>query len=69
MLFAQRLIRRPKILLLDEPTSALDLRRQLVVVDILKAYAEERGAIVAVVLHDLTLAARYATKLLVLSDG
>lgn len=69
VLLAQRLIRRPEILLLDEPTSALDLRRQLLVLDILKDYAEESGAIVGVVLHDLSLAARYAENLLVLHGG
>lgn len=69
VLLAQRLIRKPAILLLDEPTSALDLRRQLLVLDILKAYAEEQDAVVAVVLHDLSLAARYGTEMLVLHEG
>ncbi|MEQ1403914.1 ABC transporter ATP-binding protein [Rhizobium sp. YS-1r] len=69
VLLAQRLIRRPEILLLDEPTSALDLRRQLLVLDILKTYAEENGAVVAVVLHDLSLAARYSSNLLILHEG
>ena len=69
VLLAQRLIRQPKILLLDEPTSALDLRRQLLVLDILRAYARGTHAVVVVVLHDLSLAARYCDHLLVVDRG
>lgn len=69
VLIAQRLIRKPEVLLLDEPTSALDLRRQLLVLDILKTYAEQSGALVAIVMHDLSLAARYAQHLLLMHDG
>lgn len=69
VLLAQRLIRRPPILLLDEPTSALDLRRQLVVLDILKAYAKTKNALIVIALHDLTLAARYCDQLLLLQEG
>lgn len=69
VLLAQRLIRKPAILLLDEPTSALDLRRQLLVLDILKAYAEEENAVVVIVLHDLSMAARYCGKMFILHQG
>lgn len=69
VLLAQRLIRKPKILLLDEPTSALDLRRQLLVLDILRSYARETNAVVAIVMHDLSLAARYGDRLLLLHEG
>lgn len=69
VLLAQRLVREPRLLLLDEPTSALDLRRQLTVLDILDRYARSTGALVIVVLHDLSLAARYARDLLLLAEG
>ena len=69
VLLAQQLARRPRLLILDEPTSALDLRRQLVVLDHLSAYAGETGAVVVLALHDLSLAARYAAHLLLLRDG
>lgn len=69
VLLAQRLVRQPKLLLLDEPTSALDLRRQLVVLEILSSYAREADALVIVALHDLSLAARYASMLLLMKDG
>ncbi len=69
VLLAQRLVREPHILLLDEPTSALDLRRQLLVLDLISGYARERDAVVVAVLHDLSLAARYASRLLLLHEG
>ena len=69
VLLAQRLVRAPRLLLLDEPTSALDLRRQLTVLGILDRYARTTGALVVIVLHDLSLAARYARDLLLLVDG
>jgi len=69
VLLAQRLVRRPRVLLLDEPTSALDLHRQLRILDRLTAFARETDAVVLVALHDLSLAARYAARLLLLKDG
>ncbi len=65
---AQALVRRPTLLLLDEPTSALDLRLQVVVMQLLRAYARE-GNIVAVVIHDLSLAARWADRVVLLDEG
>jgi iron complex transport system ATP-binding protein len=65
---AQAIIRDPPLLLLDEPTSALDLRRQLEVMSLLGELARE-GRTVIVVLHDLSLAARWADCLLVVNHG
>lgn len=69
VLLAQRLVRRPRLLLLDEPTSALDLGRQMQVLDRLSDYARQSGAVVVMALHDLSLAARYASSLLLMKDG
>ena len=65
---AMALAQQPRILLLDEPTSALDVAHQVEVLDVLCAEVD-RGTTVVVVLHDLTLAARYADELVVLCDG
>lgn len=65
---AQVLVRAPRLMLLDEPTSALDLRHQALVMAILRRLAGE-GRLVAVVLHDLALAARWADHIVVLSEG
>jgi iron complex transport system ATP-binding protein len=65
---AQAIARTPRLLFLDEPTSALDLARQLQVMQQVRALAEE-GAAVIMVLHDLSLAARWADQVIVLDRG
>lgn len=65
---AQAIARDPRVLLLDEPTSALDLRHQVVVMDFVRHFAAG-GRIVIVVLHDLSLAARWADQVVVLHHG
>jgi iron complex transport system ATP-binding protein len=65
---AQAVVRDPAILLLDEPTSALDLRHQAIVIDIVRQFAAA-GRIVIVVVHDLSLAARWADRVVVLGRG
>ena len=56
------------LLLLDEPTSALDLAQQLALLSIAKARAHA-GTCVIAVMHDLNLAARYATRVIALAGG
>lgn len=58
----------PGYLLLDEPTSALDLQHQWRLVDFLRHYARD-GRGVAVVLHDLALAAACADVVTVIDAG
>lgn len=67
VLLAQRLLRRPRLLLLDEPTSALDMHHQLEVLTRLKSLSQDMLVIVA--LHDLTLAGRFADHLVLLDAG
>ncbi len=66
--FARVLAQETPVLLLDEPTAALDIRHQEAVLQIARAAARE-GAAVAVVLHDLSLAAAYADRIVVLAGG
>ncbi len=65
---AQAVVRDPRVLLLDEPTSALDLRHQTHVMGLVRELASE-GRVIVVVLHDLNLAARWADRIVVLSNG
>jgi len=55
-------------LLLDEPTSALDLYHQLELMEQLRA-AVAGGKLVVLVTHDLNLARRAATRVLVMDRG
>ncbi|WP_417584002.1 ABC transporter ATP-binding protein [Nitrincola sp.] len=69
VLLAQRLSRRPRLLILDEPTSALDLHHQLEVLTHLKHYCQQHQALIITSLHDLNLAARFADYLVLLDKG
>jgi len=57
-LLARALAAEPSMLFADEPVSALDLAHQLQTMQLLREFAVEEKAAV-VVLHDLSLAARY----------
>lgn len=65
---AKALAQRSEYLLLDEPLSALDPRHQLDVISTLQTCAAD-GMGIAVVLHDLTLAARISDTLTVVAGG
>jgi iron complex transport system ATP-binding protein len=57
------------LLLLDEPTTYLDLAHQIDVLDLVQRLHAEAGRTVVMVLHDLTLAARYAERLVAMKNG
>ncbi|MDQ1124215.1 ABC transporter ATP-binding protein [Microbacterium trichothecenolyticum] len=56
------------VLLLDEPTTYLDIAHQLEVLDTVRRLHLE-GVTVVMVLHDLSLAARYADHIVAMRDG
>lgn len=56
-------------LLLDEPTTYLDLTHQLAVLRLIRRINTEHAGTVVMVLHDLSLAARYSDRLVVLHRG
>ncbi len=69
LLLAMALMGEPKLLVLDEPTSALD---PLIAAQVLRAvmrHAETCGVAVLIVTHDLSLAARYANRAVILNAG
>ncbi|WP_394688885.1 ABC transporter ATP-binding protein [Hoeflea sp.] len=66
---AQTLVARPRLVLMDEPTSALDLYRQYEVLEALRMYAEENGAVMVLALHDLNQVMRCCTTTIALSKG
>ena len=68
VLVARALAQEPDALVLDEPTSDLDVRHELELLEVVReAAAAGRAALLA--MHDLTLAARVADRLVLLRDG
>ena len=65
---ARALAGEPALLLADEPVADLDPSHALTVMDHLRRFAGQGGA-VAVVLHDLSLASRYCDRLVLLNAG
>ena len=66
---AMALAQQTDILLLDEPTTFLDVTHQVEVLDLITDLNRRDGITVAIVLHDLNLAARYADHLIAMKDG
>lgn len=62
MLLARALATQPEILLADEPVAALDLKHQLKTMQVLRDFAN-RNLACLVVLHDLSLAAKFCDRL------
>lgn len=68
VLLARALATNAPVLLVDEPIAALDPRHELVVLEVLKAHAKA-GALVVAIMHNLTLAARFADEIVLLDRG
>lgn len=66
--FARALAAQTPLLVVDEPTAALDASAQFQVMDLIEQYVG-RGGGALVVMHDLSLAAQYASHVLWLKDG
>lgn len=68
VLIARAVAQEPELVLLDEPTSALDLHHQVSALEEI-ATLHRAGATVISTMHDITLAAMYADRFALLSDG
>jgi iron complex transport system ATP-binding protein len=65
VMVARALVQEPRIILLDEPTNHLDIRHQLELLTLLRGL----GLTVIATLHDLTLAAQFADRVIMLHAG
>ena len=65
---ARALAAKAPLLIADEPTAALDPRHQFRILDLIGQYVAQGGGAL-VVLHDIQLAARYASRLIWMKDG
>lgn len=68
VLLARSLATEAPILLLDEPTTSLDIRHQLEILELLERFAEQGKTVVAA-LHDLNMARRACSQVLLLHHG
>jgi iron complex transport system ATP-binding protein len=69
VVLARALAQEASLLLLDEPTSALDIGHQLQVLALIDHLRVERHLTVLSAMHDLTLAAQFCDRLVLLADG
>lgn len=60
---------KPDVLVLDEPTAGLDPAAAIDTMDLFKKIHEENGTDLILVTHDMNLVARYASRVIVVSDG
>jgi iron complex transport system ATP-binding protein len=67
-MLARAIVGEPRILIVDEPITGLDPGHAMQCMQLLKDFARN-GTLVVAALHDLTLAARYASRVVVVVDG
>jgi iron complex transport system ATP-binding protein len=68
VLIARAIVQEPEIMLLDEPTSALDLHHQITTLNQVESL-KERGVTIVSTMHDITLSAMYAERIIVMMVG
>jgi iron complex transport system ATP-binding protein len=66
---ARALAQQASIVLLDEPTAALDIGHQQQALELLDTLRDESELTLVAAMHDLTLAAQYADRMVLLDDG
>ncbi|WP_309297290.1 ABC transporter ATP-binding protein [Lolliginicoccus levis] len=66
---ARALAQDAPLLLLDEPTTALDISHQQDVLELVDELRRQRGLTVVSTMHDLSIAAQYADRMVLLAGG
>ena len=69
VLLARALIQDTPVLLLDEPDSALDFNNKHLLLETVRALCGRRDRTVLMTMHDVNLAMRYCTRLVLLREG
>ena len=69
VVIAGAIAQEPELMILDEPTSALDIKYQIQILNILKTLNENKKTTVVLAMHDLHLASKYCTRLILLDEG
>jgi len=66
---ARALAQEPRLLVLDEPTASLDLRHEMELFELVRALVDTHGLAALMITHHVNLAARFADRVLLLSEG
>ena len=66
---AQLFAQNPGLLMLDEPSSHLDLAYQKQILELIRAWLSQPGRAVISVVHDLSVARRFGTRVVLLDHG
>ena len=69
VMLAMALAQEPEILLLDEPTSHLDIGHSTQLMKILSELNRERRLTILLISHDINIAARYASRIILMKSG
>jgi iron complex transport system ATP-binding protein len=69
VIVARALTQQAPVLLMDEPTVHLDIGHQISLLDLVNELARQQSLSVIAVIHDLTLAAQYCDRLVLLHNG
>ena len=64
---ARGLVQEKETMILDEPTANLDVRHQVYVAQLLREIADKGGKTIIMICHDLNIAARYSSEVIVMS--
>ena len=68
-MLAMAITQESPVMLLDEPTSNLDLSHQSKVLNLISKMHNEKSRTTIMAIHDLTLAAQYSTRMILISEG
>jgi iron complex transport system ATP-binding protein len=66
---ARALAQKPKVLLLDEPSAFLDVRHEIELYDRLAEEVAKEKLACVVIMHDLNVAAQYASRVVLMKRG
>ncbi|MCP8688386.1 phosphonate ABC transporter ATP-binding protein [Marinobacterium sedimentorum] len=66
---ARAVMQDPRILLADEPTSSLDPKTAVEIMELLERFAQEKNIPALVNIHDVTLARRFAKRMIGMAGG
>ena len=69
VVIAGAIAQEPELMILDEPTSALDIKYQIQILSILKNLNANQQTTIVLAMHDLHLASKFCSRLILLDEG